>query len=137
MADTTITAPVCLPLTAARVEEIFMDCLFKDGEATDVHVPGEGVMLRVGFHPERLAGHRDAIRALLQCLPDEFHDNKGGGTSFLNACMTREGEQWAEHRNIDQLLALGVATGQATVLLPRSMWGALPGGVPYFSVVGS
>jgi hypothetical protein len=54
--------------------------------------------------------------------------------SFLNACMTKDDNQWGEHQNMEQLLALGIAIGYARILLPRNMWSVLPGGVPYFSV---
>lgn len=127
-------AATCSPLTASRVEEIFMDCLFRYGEPTETHIVGEGVMTKAGFHPERLAGHKDEIRSMLHQLSDDFLEDKGGGMSFLNACVTRDGDQWGEHCNIDQLLALGAATGQAKVLMPREMWSMFPGGMPYFSV---
>jgi len=68
-------------------------------------------------------------------LPDEFHDTKGGGMSFLSACERRDGRHWGDHRSIEQLLALGIGTNQSRILLPRSMWNVLPGGMPYFSVV--
>jgi hypothetical protein len=32
------------------------------------------------------------------------------------------------------LLVLGIATEQATILLPREVWKTLPGGMPYFSI---
>ena len=48
--------------------------------------------------------------------------------------MTKSGEQWGEHMNIEQLLALGIATGQAGYPMPKEMWKMLPGGMPYFTV---
>lgn len=49
-------------------------------------------------------------------------------------CLFRDGEQWGEHRNIEQLLVLGIGTKQAKMLMPRDTWAALPGGMPYFMV---
>ena len=121
-------------LTAGNVNEVFMDCLFRDGEDTSKAVVAEGVMQKFGFHPDRLEAHKTEIREMLECLPDDFQPDKGGGTSFLNACMTKEGEQWGEHSNIEQLLALGIATKQAAMLMPREMWNILPGGMPYIGV---
>lgn len=121
-------------LTAARVDEIFQDCLFDKGEPTQSHVAGHGVQMTAGFHPDRLAGHKAEIAELLQQLPDGFHTSGGGGASFLNACETRDGVQWGEHRNVDQLLMLGNATGLTSFLMPRARWGAFPGGMPYFVV---
>jgi hypothetical protein len=54
--------------------------------------------------------------------------------SFLNACMDRHGNHWAEHQTIDFLLCLGLATDQVAFCLPREIWAALPGGMPYFVV---
>ena len=124
-------------LTAENVNAVFMDCLFRDGEDTSNPAVGEGVLHKFGFHRERLEAHRDEIKQMLNCLPDNFQASKGGGWSFLNACMTKDGEQWGEHRSIEQLLALGLASGQATMLMPREMWKVLPGGMPYFSVVSA
>jgi hypothetical protein len=121
-------------LTAQQVNEVLIDCLFRDDEDRTDHVVGEAVMLKAGFHPGRLEQHKSDIMEMLLDLPSEFLQSQGGGWSFLNACVTREGNQWGEHRNIDELLALGVASGQAEIQLPREVWSALPGGVPYFVV---
>jgi hypothetical protein len=122
-------------LTADKVREIFLDCLFKDGEDTEKHVQAEGVVYSVGFHPERLQQHRQEILTLLFELPDQFQYDKGGGWSFLNACDDRHGVQWTgEHQTMEQLVQLGVGIGAVKYLLPRDLWAALPGGVPYFSV---
>lgn len=112
-----------------------MDCLFRDGEDTSNPAIAEGVMRKFGFHRERLANHKEEIAQMLDCLPDQFRLDKGGGWSFLNACTTKDGDQWGEHRDVEQLLVLGIATEQAKILLPREMWNVLPGGMPYFAVV--
>ena len=123
-----------MELTTENVDLIFRDCLYNEGENTDDHVAVECVTNNFGFHPGRLESHKEEIGKLLSELPDEFHDTKGGGMSFLNACVTRHDQHWGEHRSIEQLLALGIGTKQARILLPRSMWSVLPGGMPYFSV---
>lgn len=123
-------------LTAENVETIFRDCLFRDGEDTSTGKIVDGVLGKFGFHPERLAAHKTEIAEMLGGLPDEFMAEKGGGWSFLNACMTKNGDQWGEHMNIEQLLVLGIATEQAKILMPREMWKMLPGGMPYFAVGG-
>lgn len=122
-------------LTAQNVEEILKDCLFKEGEDPSNAVKAEAVVSSFGFHPQRLAAHGPAIWEMLSQLPEQFKETGGGGWSFLNACMTQTGDQWGEHRNIDQLLALGIASKQARILFPREMWSALPGGMPYFVVM--
>ncbi len=123
-----------MKLTSKNVNTVFMDCLFKDGEDTSNPAIGEAVMSKFGFNRERLAGHTRDIVQMLSQLPDQFMANKGGGWSFLNACMTADGDQWGEHMNIDQLIALGGALGVVKFCMPRDMWKMFPGGMPYFVI---
>lgn len=131
-----------LELTSVNVDNVFRGCLYADNELpVDGSVPGDcvrvkGVMMNVGFNPVRLAAHSEEIVDLLSQLPKEFYSSEtsGGGWSFLNACMDSHGAQWGEHRDVDALYMLGQAIGVVKVLLPREMWSALPGGMPYFSV---
>ena len=122
-------------LEAATVEAIFMDSLFQQGEDTTERVEAEGIMTSVGFHPKRLASHEGTVHALLLKLPEDFHAGKGGGMSFLNACDDHQGRQWTgEHRIMEQLVLLGLATGHVSFPMPRELWSALPGAMPYFVV---
>ena len=121
-------------LDPQRVEAIFLDCLFQEGEDVSNRVEAEG-MATVGFHPGRLEGHKAEIEALLDELPDEFKQSGGGGMSFLNACMDRHGNQWTGlHQRMEQLFLLGIAIGKAKLLVPRRMWAVLPGGMPYYVI---
>jgi len=121
-------------LTAENVQRIVQACLYNEDDDTSNAVIHEGVVIRMGFHPDRIAEHRDEIEDMLNQLPSEFHKDGKGGMSFLNACMRRDGVQWGEHRNIEELVLLGLATGMVKYLLPREAWIALPGGMPYFVV---
>ena len=127
-------------LTADRVEEIFVNCLYLDEELEDeASVPEdavlvEGISMNVGFHPDRLDAHKPEIFELLKELPDQFMSSKGGGWSFLNACMDKHDNHWAEHPTIDKLLILGIAIGKAGYLMEREYWKSFPGGAPYFYV---
>lgn len=123
-----------MKLDSKSVHETLLACLFDDGEPTEGCIVGEGVTKKVGFHPERLEANRSTIETYLAQLPDEFKADGGGGSSFLNACLTKEGTQWGEHSNIEELLLLGTALGAVSYTLPREMWTALPGGVPYFTI---
>jgi len=122
-------------LSSERVEAIFNDCLFKDGEDTSNYVKAEGIAHNVGFHPERLQSHKAEIEAMLDELPDQFKKSGGGGWSFLNACLDKHGEQWTDlHLRMEQLFQLGIAIGKVECQLPREMWMVFPGGMPYYVI---
>ena len=122
-------------INATRVEEVFFDSLFRDGEDTTNHVKAEGIMTNVGFHPERLNGNKAEIAAMLDNLSDMFKATGGGGMSFLEACYDKQGNQWTGmHATMEKLFLMGLATGKAKCLMPREMWGVLPGGMPYYLI---
>ena len=121
-------------LSADKVTEVLTDCLYRDGEDQAGAKLVEGIINKYGFNPERLEKNKQKIADLLSDLPDEFKKDSGGGWSFLNACVTKDGTQWGEHRDIENLLVLGIATEQAKYLMPRDMWGNFPGALPYFVV---
>jgi len=124
---------------ATRVDEIFVDCLYREEEMTDLvdsEVPVgavlvEGLITRYGLHPDRLAPHKEEIREILNQMPDVFHEGKGGGMSFLNLCNTKDGHQWGEHRSMEQLVCLAIATDMGKYCAPRPMWSMFPGSMPY------
>ena len=61
--------------------------------------------------------------------------DNGGGWSFLNMCVDKDGNQWTGfHEIVDKLLMLGIAIGKMSFLLPKQMWSILPGGMPYVVV---
>ena len=91
-------------LTPQRVDAIFADCLFRDGEDTGKAVLVQGIVLNVGFHPGRLGSHKAEIEEMLAELPDEFKESSGGGI------------------------------GRVRLLVPREMWAIMPGGMPYYIV---
>lgn len=122
-------------LSTDRVRQLFLDCLFKDGEDTSSHVKAEGITSIAEFNPDRLNIHKVEIEAMLDELPDEFKKSDGGGMSFLNACNDRHGNQWTGfHQTMEQLFQLGIAIGKVECQLPKEMWQALPGGMPYYVV---
>lgn len=121
-------------LTAAAVEALLHRAQLKHDEVAAGAVLVDGVVHKFGFHPQRLVEVKPEVDALLRMLPDQFRTDIGGGWSFLNACMDRDGRQWGEHRDIERLVCLGVGVGSATFVFPREMWKQLPGGMPYFAV---
>jgi hypothetical protein len=91
---------------AEKVEAILSDSMFKEEEVLGGKTPTnavivDGVMLKFGFHSERLESHRAEVVEILKEMPREFHQDTGGGWSFLNLCMDSYGNQWGEHRNVE------------------------------------
>lgn len=126
-----------MELTSANVTKVFIDCLFKDkDEAIEIgHVEVHGIVMNVGFHPERLESHKADVIDMLECLPHNFRIEDGGGWSFLNACVDKDGKQWGEHKKMEQLFLLGIGLKLVEWQLPREVWGALPGGMPYVVIL--
>jgi len=123
------------PLTAAAVEEMMGRCLRERGEQEGATIAVAGVVASYVFDRDRIAANAERIGAMLAELPDQFHANRGQGWSFLNACEDRHGRQWTDlHLTMEALFALGIACGRARWNLPRDIWPALPGGMPYVTV---
>lgn len=122
-------------LSSENVEKVILSCLFNEGEDTSKHVAGIGIKTKIGFHPERLKANEINIMDMLLMLPDDFKRSKGGGMTFLNACMDNNGDQWTgDHSMVDRLFVLGNAIGKAEFLMPREMWDVLPGAMPYIVI---
>lgn len=121
-------------LTAQNVADLTRSCLMSEGDDKAQELQIKGVVHTFAFHKERVANAKEQIRELLSQMPETFHKNSGGGHSFLNACMTKDDVQWGEHLHIESLMCLGVAAGFVTYPLPREMWAALPGAMPYFTI---
>lgn len=129
-------------IDAEQLEHIFLTCLFTEQETEGKKVEAlkgigvlvEGITATFCFVAERIEEYRDKIDSMVEQLPDAFWEARGGGYSFLNACHDREGHQWGEHRNMEQLVVLGIAIGRMEYCTPRSLWDSLPGGMPYVVV---
>ena len=122
-------------LTGDSVHEIFFDCFLNEDDTVENAVEVEGIT-KARFDPERLEARKAEIEGLLAELPDDFMKSKGGGMSFLNACMDRHGNQWTSfHQTMEQLFLLGMAIGKVELVLSQDMWNILPGGIPYYAVV--
>jgi hypothetical protein len=126
-------------LDAARLDVIFRDCLFTNDELVNGKPPAdavlvEGVVSDFGFHRKRLESHRQEVIDALNELPAVFHKSGGGGWTFLNAGQDKSGRQWGQHRNVEQLLCLGVGLGLAGYCLSKELWYILPSRMPYFYV---
>jgi len=122
-------------LTASRVNQIFLDCLPRDGEDTSNHVEAEGIVGVTVFDRDRLNSYQAEIEAMLDELPSKFKKSDGGGMSFLAACEDKDGNLWtSSHRTMEELFQLGIAVGKVKYQPPRWSWPLLPGGMPYYVV---
>lgn len=126
-----------MELNAENVEIVFLACLYKDGEDTSSAKIVQGVMMKVGFDPQKLEKCKADIQDLLsQCHPNFMADSKAQGWSFLNFCQDKNDNQWTGfHAACDNLICLGMAIDKVKFLLPREVWSALPGGVPYLQIL--
>lgn len=121
-------------LSDENVERIFSDCLCNEGEKDSVKC--EGVAHSFLFSKNKLSKHKEELSQILLQLPSEFMENGGGGYSFLYACNNKNGEQWTGlHFTMEKLFALGIGIEKVKCLLPKEVWPALPGGVPYYVVL--
>ena len=120
-----------------------MDCLFKDeeiigGKPVVDPIAVEGISMNLGFHPDRVKSHEDEIDDMLDQLPASFHEQTGGGMSFLSMCDTKEGVQWTGmHRTMEELMLLGMGTGRVEYCLKcrsKAWWGMMPGNMPYIVI---
>lgn len=134
-----------MKLTADNVHAMIRKCLpesvspedeerLRNGEEVPGYTLTRGVMGGFCFLTSKLNENLADIESMLKDLPPEFMKSSGGGMSFLNACMTKDGEHWAEHPTIEELICLGMGVKLVEFVMPREMWSILPGGMPYFVV---
>lgn len=115
----------------SKITSLIQKCAFNpDNDVTIGVKTVEGVDKDYAFDPTRLKECEHEIIEQLEGLPDNFKK----GWSFLEACMNREGVQWGEQANVEELMVLGIALDKVKYCLPRDVWYMLPGGMPYFEV---
>ena len=120
-----------MKLSSENVQKLFDECFCETGDKKVSAVAHEFT-----FDSNKLEENSDKIRDMLYQLPKNFMKDSGGGWSFLMACNDKNGEQWTGlHLRMEQLFAMGEAIGKVKSLLPRELWKALPGGVPYYVVI--
>lgn len=125
------------PLNPTHVEEVFRACL-AHGEQSHPTVTVKGILHNAHFAVSELQKRHKEIGAMLDLLPTPFQKLEkggGGGWSFLQACLDNDGNLWTGvHLTMEQLFMLGLATEQASFCMPREIWEALPGGMPYLVI---
>lgn len=126
---------------ADKVHKLTEYCLYKEEEllrgprrAPDDAVVVQGIVRTFAFHPGRLTEKKGEITEVLTGMHDNFYKGSGGGWSFLQLCNDAKGEHWAEHPTMEELVCLGISVKLVEYLMPRELWGALPGGMPYIAI---
>jgi hypothetical protein len=115
------------------VHSVFLTCQLKTGEDLSGSIPVRGIIHDrvVRFNASRIEENRQVIHNLLSQLPDQFKSSGGGGDSFEETHINRHGNTWARIPIIrEQLVQLGLATGEVELLDDHYSWSRLPGGVP-------
>ena len=79
-------------INANKVEKIFHLCQCNPDKEGAVIV--KGIIHKFAFDPKKLKEYKEEIIKFLSELPTKFRKSGGGGWSFLNACNTKDGEQW-------------------------------------------
>ncbi len=130
-------------IDAEVVGKMFMDCLYKaeeveglpKGEAPKGCIMINGITTKFGLHPKRLESYRSVIEGYLAQLPEKFR-KADGGWSFLQACNTKDDEQWTGmHQRMEELFVMGIGLGKVNYCTDnREIWKVLPGGMPYFII---
>ena len=117
---------------AELVDNATKDCLFRTGQDEEASmVKVEGIVRIFGFNSERLESKRELVKEILDNLPDEFKE----GYTFLNLCMTKDGDFWTgTHFVMEELVALAIGLDLMEYCLPREFWSALPGSMPYVRI---
>jgi len=121
-------------LDPSQVEETFTGCLAEDAPDEDSIIV-KGIVFDAKFDRSKLEAKAELIGAMLLELPEQFRASGGGGWSFLQACDDRHGNQWTGlHQTMSMLFLMGEGLGLVTNVLPRDVWKALPGGMPYYRI---
>ena len=122
-----------IELTPDNVNSIFDECkCIPDKLGSRAF---EGVMNTHVYDTDKISENREQIKSLLMQLPDDFMKSKGGGWSFLNMCVRKDGLQWTGfHAIVEKLMTLGMAAGYVYFLLPKNLWHILPGQMPYIVI---
>jgi len=125
-----------MKLTSENVENVFMDSLCPTLEFDGEGITVEGIIANYRFDARKIKQYENDIESMLSELPDEFKEDVGGGWSFLNSCVDRNGHQWTDfHQRMEQLFCLGLATGKVVCQTTRDLWKILPGGMPYYMIL--
>lgn len=123
-----------MELTGDNVKKLLEECLRENSDQEKIEV--DGIVIKVYFNKAKIMEHKEDIKDMLLQLPDDFMKSKGGGMSFINMCIDKEGRQWTDfHQTQDMLFCLGKAIGMADFCIAdKEIWKVMPGGMPYIFI---
>lgn len=125
-----------MKLEAKRVNEIFEDCLAGNTQDDSKRIIVRNMITAdFAFDADKLKEYEKEIRGLVDELPYTFRASAGGGYSFLMAYMDKDGHHWGEHKDMEQLIALGIGIGYMECLTEYPMAASMPGGMPYYRIM--
>lgn len=127
---------IIMELNSANVNKLFANCILNNEMQNHQHaLRVDGVLSSAVFYLPALQKETPAIELLINQLPNIFKNEGEKGGSFLQMCEDYNGELWTgEHAVMERLLLLGIAIGKMGFLLPKPLWAALPGGMPYVHI---
>lgn len=121
-------------ISSKRVREMTKDSLFKliDIDRTlKEPLVVKAIERTYRFHPDRVASHELEVSSMLHELPEIFKN----GYSFDDMAYDKLGRRWTNYQStMEDLMSLGIATGQVSYVMPRDFWSAFPGGVPFIQI---
>lgn len=104
-----------MKLTSEKLDEIRVDCMFKNKDEIDPNAPAirvDGPIHSVILLASGLEKHHEEIHEMLLELPDSYRQGYGGGSSLIEAFHDRHGNVWAPHiMYIEELILIGIASG--------------------------
>lgn len=124
-------------LTSENVEAIFLDSLATSIDPPSSIIVADGVTRSVRFQGERLYAHVSDIELMLSHVSSFFYDDRGGGHTYLELGLLRDGSRWGTRRDADRLFTLGLALNLIAYARPdRAEWSLFPEGIPYVRIKG-
>ena len=125
-------------LSTENVKQVLTTCLTRNIPdftqnpiAITETIEVRGIVNSFTFDQQMLVKEKHHIEELLEDLPAVFKE----GCSFMEMYTNRDGEQWTGViKPLEELLALGIAVGKISFLVPREQWWSLSGGMPYIVI---
>lgn len=124
-------------ISAKRISKIFGDVAGSYGEGSLEKIGDDNVIQGVmkdryfTVNLDKLDTYREEIKKMLLELNPDFSQ----GWTFVQLPFDRNGNQWGEQHNAEELMVLGMALGYISFTFPNDIWKGLPGRMPYVTIM--